>query len=338
MADAEFQIALAARCGKLRAMKAIQIRKFGGPEVLELADLPVPAPGSGEVLIRVAAAGVNFAETLMREDRYVASYDLPATPGSEIAGTIETVGPDVHDLKAGDRVGAILAAARRLTGGYAQYAVAPADVTVPLPDALGFNESAALLVQGLTALHLTREAPPKGETVLVTAGGGGVASLLIQLARRGGAREIIAAASSEAKREHALAMGADRALGYGEIGGLAPSLVYDSVGGEVLASCLDRLAFKGRIVIYGALNLSDFAFGTDDLRRLMFSNQSLRGFTFGSLLEPRSLKRDLALLFALAASGDLTVPVGGIFDLENAADAHRQLQERASVGKLVLRC
>ena len=319
-------------------MKAIQIRRFGGPDVLELVDVPVPVPGPGEVLIEVAAAGVNFAETLMRENRYVASYDLPAIPGSEVAGTIAAVGPEVPNLEVGMRAGAILAAAKRLTGGYAQFVVAPAAVTVPLPDALGFEQAAGLLVQGLTALHLTREADPGGESVLVTAGGGGVASLLIQLAKRSAAREIVAATSSVAKGEHALLMGADRAVRYDELERLAPSLVYDSVGGEVLASCLERLAFKGTLVLYGALNLRDFAFGTDDLRRLMFSNQTLRGFTFGALLEAPSLRRDLELLFTLTADGELRVPIGGLFALEDAADAHRQLQDRASVGKLVLRC
>ena len=120
-------------------MKAIQITQFGGPEVLTLADVPQPEPGPGQILIQVAAAGMNFAETLMRENNYVASYVLPAIPGSEIAGTIIAVGDGVSDLTVGQRVGAVLAAARTLTGGYAEYAVADAAVTAPLPDALDFE-------------------------------------------------------------------------------------------------------------------------------------------------------------------------------------------------------
>jgi len=319
-------------------MKAIQVHRFGGPEVLELAEVAIPSPAPDEVLIRVASAGVNFAETLMRQDNYVASYELPATPGSEIAGTVEAVGSEVEHHRPGDRVGAVLAAARRLTGGYAEYAVAPASVTVPLPDELGFDEAVGLLVQGLTALHLVREADPRDHSILVTAGGGGVASILIQLARRAGAREIVAAASSANKRAHALRVGADRAVDYGEWEALAPTLVYESVGGEVLGQCLALLGFKGTMVVYGALNLQSFSLGLPELKRMVFSNQALRGFSFGSLLQPDAMKRDLSYLFGLAASGGLAVPIGGRFALADAADAHRQLQDRTSIGKLVLHC
>ena len=181
-------------------MKAIQIAQYGGPEVLVLGEAPRPEPGPGQVLIKVGAAGVNFAETLMREDRYVASYALPAIPGSEVAGTIEALGSGVSGLAPGQRVGAVLAAAKTLTGGYAEYCVADAAVTVPLPDALPFDAACALLVQGLTALYLTREVCPAGRDVLVTAAGGGVGSLLLQLARHAGAARVIAVASNPAKR------------------------------------------------------------------------------------------------------------------------------------------
>lgn len=317
-------------------MKAIQISRFGGPEVLKLAEVPVPEPGPAQVLIRVAAAGVNFAETLMREDRYVASYALPAIPGSEIAGTIVAVGPAVEGLAVGQRVGAVLAAARVLTGGYAEYAVADAAVTVPLPDGLTFDAAAALLVQGLTALYLTREIDPAGRDVLVTAAGGGVGSLLIQLARLGGARRIAAAASSAAKREHATALGADEAIPYDAVDRLSPDLIYDSVGGDVLPRCLAALAFKGALVLYGALNLSAFELGIGELKRMVFSNQSLRGFAFGSLIERDRMRADLAHLFDLTIAGALRVSLGARLPLAEAADAHRALADRQAIGKLLL--
>lgn len=320
----------------LAHVKAIQITRFGGPEVLVLAEVPTPEPGPSQVLIRVGAAGVNFAETLMREDNYVASYALPATPGSEIAGTIVAVGSDVQGLAVGQRVGAVLAAAKTLTGGYAEYAVADAAVTVPLPDALEFDAAAALLVQGLTALYLTREIDPAGRNVLVTAAGGGVGSLLIQLARLAGAKHIVGAASSAEKCAHALAQGADQAVSYDELGQLSPDLIYDSVGGDILPRCLDILAFKGILVAYGALNLSAFDLGVAELKRMVFGNQSLRGFAFGSLIEHSAMRADLAHLFDLAASGQLRVAIGQRYALEDAAAAHQALADRGTVGKLVL--
>jgi NADPH:quinone reductase len=318
-------------------MKAIQITRFGGPEVLSLAEVERPEPSPGKVLIRVAAAGVNFAETLMREDAYVASYTLPAVPGSEIAGTIEAVGPDVTGFAPGQRVAAVLAAARVLTGGYAEYAVADAGVTVPLPDALSFEAAAALLVQGLTALYLVREVDPAGQKVLVTAAGGGVGSLLIQLGRHAGAERIVAAASSEEKRALALSVGADAAIDYAAIAEAAPTLVYDSVGGDVLPACLGALAFKGTLVVYGALNLQSFALGVDGLKKMVFGNQTLRGFAFGPLVRADTLRDDLADLFDFAVAGVIDPVIGDIYPLADAARAHAALAERKTVGKLILR-
>lgn len=318
-------------------MKAIQIQRFGGPEVLELAEVPIPQPGPDQVLIRVAAAGVNFAETLMREDRYVASYALPAIPGSEVAGTIVATGASVEGLEVGQRVGAILAAARMLCGGYAEYVVADAAVTVPLPDALGYDEAAALLVQGLTALYLTRQIDPAGRDVLVTAAGGGVGSLLIQLALRAGARRVTAAASSDAKRALALSAGAEEAVDYADLTTLSPDLIYDSVGGDVFPACLEILAPKGILVAYGSLNLASFALGVAELKRMVFGNQSLRGFAFGPLLEHRTMRHDLGNLFDLAVGGALRVSIGARYQLADAAEAHRALLRRDTVGKLILR-
>ena len=317
-------------------MKAIQITRYGGPKVLVVADVAMPEPRPGQVLVRVAAAGVNFAETLMREDNYVASYALPAIPGSEVAGTIEALGPGVDTLKVGQRVGVVLAAAKTLTGGYAEYCVADAAVTIPLPDTLGFDEACALLVQGLTALYLTREIDPAGREVLVTAAGGGVGSLLVQLARHAGATRIFAAASSPVKRALALSLGADRAVGYDELDSLAPALIYDSIGGDVFSRCLDILAPKGVLVAYGSLNLQSFALGVPELKRMVFGNQTFRGFAFGPLIEHDAMRDDLAQLFEMAGKGLLTATIGGRYRLADAADAHRDLAARNTSGKLVL--
>lgn len=316
-------------------MKAIQIRRFGGPEVLELTDLPIPEPGRGQVLIQVGACGVNFAETLMRADNYVAAYQLPATPGSEVAGTIVGLGPDVAGLQLGQRVGAVLAAARQLTGGYAEYAVAPAAVVVPLPDEVDFATATGLLVQGLTALFLTRAVPPAARHVMITAAGGGIGSLLVQLAKRGGASRVTAVASSAAKRDAAMRAGANAAIGYDAIADTSPDLIYESVGGDVLPACLAALAPHGIIAIYGALNLQSFALGVADLQRLVFGNQAVRGFAFGPLVDLAALPDDLGELFALHRSGKLAVPVERL-PLDRAWRAHRMLADRASTGKIAL--
>src|SRR3546814_2414758 len=149
----------------------------------------------------------------MRQDRYVASYALPAIPGSEVAGTIEAVGADVADLAPGQRVGAVLAASGKLHGGYAQFVTAKAWAVAPLPDRLAFADATALLAQGVTAHYLVRSAAVRDRSVLITAAGGGVGSLLVQLARHHGAARIVAVASSPAKRDLATANGADAAIG-----------------------------------------------------------------------------------------------------------------------------
>jgi NADPH2:quinone reductase len=321
---------------KLVLMKAIQMTRFGGPDVLVLADVATPKPGAGQVLIRIATAGVNFAETLMRVDQYVASYTLPATPGSEVTGTIEAIGDGVDGLAIGQRVGAVLAAAKMLTGGYAEYCIADAAVTVPLPDELDFDEACALLVQGLTALYLTREVGPAGRDVLITAGGGGVGSLLIQLARYAGAKSVTAAASSPAKCELAVSVGADRAIKYDELGSIAPTLIYDSVGGDVFTQCFDILAAKGVLVAYGALNLQSFALGVPELRRMVFGNQTFRGFAFGPLIQHDLMREDLQHLFAMVRQGVLKPIIGERYRLADAAEAHRALGQRSTSGKLVL--
>jgi NADPH:quinone reductase-like Zn-dependent oxidoreductase len=178
----------------VRLMRQVQFSQFGGPDVLEIVERPTPQPGPRQALIRVRAAGINFFETLLRENRYAVTPELPCVPGVEIAGTVAAVG-DEASLRVGTRVAVPLFAAGSF-GGYADHALIDAALAVPLPDALSFETATALMVQGLTALALVREVPPRGKTILVSAAAGGVGSLLVQLAKRAGARKVIAAASS----------------------------------------------------------------------------------------------------------------------------------------------
>src|SRR5947207_697467 len=226
-------------------MRAIQIAEFGGPEVLQLVDIPVPEPGEGEVLIEVSHAGVNFADTHQRENSYLARYDLPLVPGTEVAGTL----PD------GQRVMALTG-----TGGYAQYAVAPASQTFPIPDGVDDAVALAIVVQGLTAWHLYRTSAGlrPGESVVVIAASGGVGNLAVQLAKPFGAGRVIATASSEEKRQQALSLGADAALDPNmddlgaaireANGGKRVDIVLEMAGGRVFDECLSVLAPFGRLV------------------------------------------------------------------------------------------
>ena len=323
-------------------MKAVQLSRFGGPEVLEIVERPTPTPQSGEVLVRVRAAGINFFEVLMRQDRYAVTPDLPMALGVEATGVVETLGDGVVTPAIGTRVAVPLFAISR-SGGYADYVIADAASIVTLPDVLSFEDATALMVQGLTALHLVRQSPPKDKAVVVNAAAGGVGSLLVQFARDSGARLVIAAAGSAEKRELALSLGADIAVDYGSpdwsgrvreaTGGTGVDIIYEFIGGAFTKACLDALSPGGELV-FGALGR--FGLDRSDMEELFARNQSLKGFALLPLLTPDDLKADLAWLFGQAANGRLRVLQGRRYPLEQAADAHRALESRATVGKIVL--
>jgi NADPH2:quinone reductase len=323
-------------------MRAIQLSCFGGPEFLEIVERPTPAPRPGEVLVRVQAAGINFFEVLMRQDRYVVTPDLPMSLGVETAGVVEALGDGVVTPAIGTRVAVPLFAIGR-SGGYADYVIADAASVVTLPDRLSFEDATALMVQGLTALHIVRQNPPKDKAVLVNAAAGGVGSLLVELARDSGARLVIAAAGSDEKRELALSLGADIAIDYGSpdwsgrvreaTGGSGADIIYEFIGGPFTKACLDALAPGGELV-FGALGR--FGLDRSDMEDLFARNQSLKGFALLPLLTPDNLKADLVWLFGQAANGRLRVLQGGRYPLEQVADAHQALESRATAGKIVL--
>jgi NADPH2:quinone reductase len=322
-------------------MKSVQLSRFGGPDVLELIDLPTPVPAAGEVLIRVEVAGINFFETLMRQDRYAVTPDLPTVFGVEVAGTVEVSGPGVA-LAPGLRVAVPLFLTGR-NGGYSDYITADANTVIPLPDGVSLESAVALMVQGLTALHAVRRSIPAGKTVLINAAAGGVGTLLIQLAKLEGARRVVAAASTEEKLQLARSLGADIAVNYTQpewikatreaTDGLGPDIVYDFIGGPMTKACLEVLARPGELVL-GALGRVEL--DRDDLEALFLRNQSLKGLALIPLLTPETVKADLAELFGLAARGQMRVVIGGRFPLSEASDAHRKIDERSTMGKIIL--
>lgn len=313
-------------------MRAVQIREFGGPEVLEVVDLPVPQPAAHEVLVRVTAAGVNFADTHQRGNEYVAKQTLPLVPGAEVAGVREDTG---------ERVVAIVG-----HGGYAEYAVAPASRCFPVPDGVDDATALALLMQGLTAWHLYRTAAKveRGEAVVVHSAAGGVGSLATQLGRALGAGRVIATATSEAKRELALELGADAAVD-GSPDGLTERLleanlgepvdvVFDMAGGAVFDASFDALGPFGRIVVCGIASREQNEVRTGKLLR---TSRSVVGFWLYHLLDrPAHVDEALSDLFARAERGELRVVVGGTYPLAEAARAHVDLVERRTTGKLIL--
>jgi NADPH2:quinone reductase len=313
-------------------MRAIQMSEYGGPEVLELVELPVPEPGDGEVLIRVDRAGLNFADTHRRTNTYLAKDTLPLVPGSEVAGVREDTGERVVALT-GD-------------GGYAEYATAPAALTFPIPDGVEDATALALVLQGLTAWHLYRTcgrvAP--GESVVVHAAAGGVGSLAVQLGHPMGAGRVIATASSESKRELALELGADVAIDSAaeglterlvEANGGAPvDVVFEMVGGAVFDASLAALAPFGRLVTYGISSGENNTIRSGDLMR---RSRAVVGFWFVHCLgRPEMIDEALADLFERVARGELRVVAGPAYPLERAAQAQTDLAERRTTGKVTL--
>ena len=313
-------------------MRAIQQHEFGGPEVLQLVDIPVPRPGDGEVLIKVGRAGLNFADTHQRTNTYLAKAELPLVPGAEVAGVREDTG---------ERVVALCG-----NGGYAEYASAPEALTFAIPDGVGDATALAVLLQGLTAWHLYRTSarPQPGETVVVHAAAGGVGSLAVQLGHPLGAGRVIATASTEDKRQLALELGAHAAVDSAPEGmkerlieanlGRQVDIVFEMAGGEVFEQSLAALAPFGRLVAYGIASQQGNEVATGALMR---KSRAVVGFWLVHCIgRPHMVDEALADLFARAARGELNAVVGKTYRLADAAQAQIDLQERRTTGKLLL--
>jgi NADPH:quinone reductase len=312
------------------AVRAIQIQEFGGPEKLELVDLPDPQPGEGEVLVEVARSGINFADTHATRNDYLAEQQLPLVPGAEVSGRA----PD------GTRVAAILA-----SGGYAEKVAVPEAFLVPVPDEVDDDRAAALLLQGLTAMALVRRCArvEPGETLLVEAAAGGTGSLTVQLGKRAGAR-VIGLASSEEKRALVEELGADatvdsRAEDLKEAilaanGGERVDAVLHMSGGEAFDAELGALAPLGRMVVFGIASREQREVSTAALLR---GSKAVVGFWLVHLLMRREIVAPMiGELFGAVAAGELEVNVGEVYPLSEAARAHEDLIARRTSGKLLL--
>ena len=320
-------------------MRAIRVRATGGPEVLEPAELPRPVPGPGQVLVRIEATGVNFIEVYQRTGLYPVA--LPATPGSEAAGTVHSVGEGVSAYSPGERV-----ASTSVAGAYAEFGLVAADRLVRVPDRITTRQAAAVLLQGMTAHYLvnsTRALAP-GDTCLVHAAAGGTGLLICQVARKRGAR-VIGTASTEEKAALARAAGAHEVIIYTSedfvartkdlTGGAGVQVVYDSVGRTTFLSGFDCLAPRGMMVLFG--QSSGPVAPVDP--QLLVQKGSLfltRPTLAAYIAAPAELQARAIEVLGWVADGTLSVRVGAEFPLDAAAQAHRELEGRHTTGKVLL--
>jgi len=320
-------------------MKAIQVKETGGPEKMQLADVPKPTPGPGQALVRIAASGVNFIDVYFRIGLYKA--DLPLTPGSEAAGTVEAVGPNVTEVAPGQRVAYAMA-----RGSYAEYALVPASLLVPIPDGLDFETAAAVMLQGMTAHYLTHStfALKPGDACLVHAAAGGAGGLTVQMAKMLGAR-VFGTVSTEEKARIAREHGADEAILYTQqdfemevkrlTGGRGVDVVYDSVGKTTFDKSLNSLRPRGMMVLFGQSSGPVPPFDANILNgkgSLFLTRPSLGHY----VLTREELLWRAGDVLSWVANGKLKLRVDRSYPLAEAARAHEDLESRKTAGKLLL--
>lgn len=320
-------------------MKAVYIEKTGGPEALIYGDRPMPQAAPGQAVVKLAAAGVNFIDTYHRSGLY--KIPLPAILGGEGAGVVESVGEGVTRVKPGDRV-----AWGTSRGAYAEYAAVPETALVPIPDAVSFQEAAAVLLQGMTAHYLTHSTFPlkRGDTMLVHAAAGGTGRLIVQMAKMLGAR-VIGTAGSEEKAQIAREAGADEVILYREqdfvegtrrlTGGRGVDVVYDSVGATTFLKGLDCLRPRGMMVQFG--NASGAAPAIEPLVLNQKGSLFLTRPTLANYVATRQeLEWRACDLFRWLAEEKLVLKIDQVYPLQDAAQAQKDLEGRGTSGKLVL--
>lgn len=320
-------------------MKAIQVKETGGPEKMQVVEVPMPRPGAGQALVKLAASGVNFIDVYFRIGLYKA--DLPLTPGNEAAGTVEAVGPEVTGVEPGDRV-----AYAMTRGSYAEYAVVPAAQLVKIPAHVDFATAAAAMLQGMTAHYLTHStfALKAGDTCLVHAAAGGAGGLIVQMAKMRGAR-VFGTVSTAEKAAIARASGADETILYTEqdfeadvkrlTGNRGVDVVYDSVGKTTFEKSLNSLRPRGMLALFGQSSGAVPPFDPSILNTkgsLFLTRPSLAHY-LGSREELAWRAGDV---LSWIDSGALKLRIDRSYPLAEAAEAHRALESRKTAGKLIL--
>ena len=323
-------------------MRAIQLNGLEGPDSMRLVDDAVrPRPAANEVLIEVKAAGVNYAEIEQTWGRYPLPRKLPIIMGFESAGVVVECGPLVESLKIGDRVTSVVS-----SGGYAQFALADADLAIPIPDGISFAEASTIPIQGLSAYTLLKLAgkPLPEETLLIQAAAGGVGLYLVQLAKLMGIKRVIALASSRRKLQLVKSLGADVAIDYSATdwpervreatNGKGVDIILEMASGEIGDASFNLLAPFGRAVFFGARNYHD-TISAAKMQQLIFKNQSLIGFAFPTL-QPQQIKECVPPLLELVSQKKIKLFAENSFPLAEARTAFAALSSRQTIGKVVL--
>jgi NADPH:quinone reductase len=320
-------------------MKAIQVSKVGGPEVLELVDIPTPEPKPNEAVVQIKAAGVNFIDVYYREGRYPAP--LPFVPGQEGAGVVTAIGADVSNVKPGERV-----PYTGVQGSYAEFAAVPADRLVHIPEKLDFNQAAAAMLQGMTAHYLSHSTFPikAGQTALVHAAAGGVGMLLVQMAKKLGAR-VIGTVGSDEKAQLARDAGADELIIYTRqdfetetlrlAGDKGLDVVFDGVGKTTFEKDLKVLRPRGYLVLFGGASGPVPPFDLMLLTKhgsLFLTRPSLHHY----IATHAELEKRSSDVLQMIVSDDLKIRIHKAYPLSQVQEAHRDLEGRKTSGKLLL--
>lgn len=322
-------------------MKAIMVRRHGGPDVLEPVDVPLPEPAVGQVRIVLQANGINRRDAFIRAGIY--KRDLPLIPGIEGAGVIDSIGSGVAGWDIGDRV---VYYVPDLLGAYAEYHVVPVDRLARLPEQMSFQEAAAIFDHGLTAHYLSTTTFPlqKGHRILVHAAAGGVASLLLQFAKQLGAT-VFGTVSTARKADYIKSLGADEAILYQDSDFVAEIMkltdgqgvhaVYDSVGKDTVAGSVRCLAKRGMLILYGQSSGP-----VDTIAPAVLADQGSLYFTRPHLLDhidtPEELDRRSRDIFSWYLRGDVKVTIDQVYPFAAVGDAHRRLEDRTRSGKILL--
>jgi NADPH2:quinone reductase len=323
-------------------MQAIVCHEHGGPDVMKYEEIAKPEPAAGEVLIKTEAIGVNYVDTMRRSGKHPAAHKTPFTPGIEVCGQVTVVGEGVSRFREGDRV-----IGRCVThGAYAEYVCVEERFTVCCPGTVSAEQGAALFVTGQTAFHalVTIGQAKPGESVLITAAAGGVGTCAVQIGKLLGAN-VVAAAGSTEKCDLAKSLGADAVVNYSEpgwpervreaTGGTGANLIIESVGGDIASGCVQCWAARGRMVIFGKASGEPAMVSGDDL---LFGNRSVSGLAVGIVIENETMMREaMDRLVEWLTEDRLRLHIGQVYQLREAAQAHRDLASRRTIGKLVLK-
>lgn len=327
-------------------MKAIQFDNFGEPSVLKSVEIVKPEILPNEVLIKVSQIGINYHETLQRQGNYPGpALPLPAILGSEVVGTVKELGADINNIKIGSRVAVPLFAIQP-TGGYAEYVKISANFLVPIPDSISDEQALSVMLQGLVVYFLLKENSVQDKVVLVTAAAGGIGSLLVEIAKIQGASKVIGIVGSTEKVEYLESKGADYGLNYkekdwihslDEISDSSPiDVIFDSVGGNISQTILQKLNTFGTFVSYGAASGVLPELNMNDINRFIFLSQTFKGFALFNFLNEISIKEGLTYLFKLIEEGKLKPTIAYIYQFDDIVNVHTLLQQNKTIGKVIV--